>query len=64
MAELAQNPATTLQFRVMLFRELAQYVAPKCRAIEITDDQENFQHCVTVHFVGADDRECEGFDNI
>lgn len=57
MARLAQDAATPLSLRAMLFRELAQYVAPKCRAVEINDGEENIPLSVTVRFIGPDGKE-------
>jgi hypothetical protein len=50
--------------RAILFRELAQYVAPKCRTVEITDDQEKIPLSVTVRFIGSDGKERKSFGNI
>lgn len=64
IARLARDPATPLQLRAMLFRELAQHVAPKCRAIEITDDQEKIPLSVTVRFVDSDGKEHKVLGNV
>ena len=38
MAEMAMNPKTPAKLRFLCAKELAQYIAPKRKAIEVTGD--------------------------
>ena len=68
MALLATDPATPVAIRARLFSELAGYVAPKRKAIEIdaSDPADASRHQVIVRFVrpdgsdGSDDCELNG----
>lgn len=48
MARIAMNTKNRIELRAHMFKELAQYIAPKCRAVEIRDEAEKVQPLIVV----------------
>ena len=65
MADLMLNPETDMQLRFNAAKELAQYIAPKRKAIELTTQESHKGLPVMeVRYVGTDAKRLDGNNGI